>query len=118
MFFFTRFVFTTNTVRTKFKILKAHILIQNLIICRVKVNVSPINYILHFYRSLNEIFCIENRFFNFLSCIVSGSENALQPCSLSDTKLYNNGCLKPLTTLLSIPSHLKCIFLMLLKFFD
>ena len=35
---------------------------------------------------------------------------------LSKTKLYNIGCLKPLTTEPSITSHFKCILLVTLKF--
>ena len=96
----------SNGVTTHFEFLEAHFLVQNLIICKVKVNVSPLklNY-LGSSSSERIVSVIKTDLISFLN--VAGSQNTLNPEILSETKLRKMGSRNPFTTEPSITLHFK-----------
>ena len=95
--FYSRSMVYSNGVTIHFEFLEAHLLVQNLISCKVKVKVSPFK--LTSFRSSSSkktVIVMKTDFFSFLN--VAGSQNTLNPDFLSRTKLIYIGSRNPFTT--------------------
>ena len=86
----------SNEVTIHFEFLQAQLLVQKLIICKVKVNVSPFKLTsLGSSSSKEVVVVIKTDLFSFLN--VSGSQNTLNPDTLSKIKLRDMGSRNPFT---------------------
>ena len=96
----------SNEVTIHFEFLEAHLLVQNLINCKVKVNVSPFKLTsLGSSSSKKIVVVIKSDLFSFLN--VAGSQNTLSPDILSKRKLRYLGSRKPFTVEPSKTLHFK-----------
>ena len=96
----------TNGLTVQFEFLEAHLLVQNLIKCKVKVNVSPLKLTsLGSSSSERIVSVIKTDLISFLN--VAGSQNTLNPEISSETELRNMCSRNPFTTESSITLHFK-----------
>ena len=87
----------SNGVTVHFEFLEAHLLVQNLIKCKVKVKVSPLKLTsLGSSSSEKNVSVIKTDLISFLN--VAGSQNTLKAEILSETKLRIMGSRNPFTT--------------------
>ena len=102
--FRSRSISHSNEVTIHFEFLEAHLVVQNFIVCKVKVNVSPFKLTSLRSSSFKKtIVVIRIDLFSFLK--VAGSQNTLNPDILSITKLRYMGSRNPFTVELSITLH-------------
>ena len=95
-----------NEVTIHFEFLEAHLLVQNLINYKVKVNVSPFKLTSLGSSSPKKIVvAIKTDLFSFLN--VAGSQNVFSPDILFKTKLRYMGSGNPFTVEPSITLHFK-----------
>ena len=110
-----KFIYNTNIY--KYSKMYVHILYWILIICSVKVNVSPLKSTSSWSLSSKwKVVVFRTDLFIFLYWSVSGSQNNLKPIGLFKTKLKIIGCLTPYGILPSITSHFRWILFTLFKF--